>query len=83
MGGGATDAWMVVDNEDVKLVNGRDEAFPVSDALTRHSYVVWVEGPKGAFATLTIKYRAKVVANGKPTVAQGNHSRVEPGGFSI
>lgn len=82
-GGGATDAWMVIDNRDVVLTNGRNQHFPVDDEAPRHSYVVWVEGLKDAFASLTIKFNGETVASGKPTVAKGNRSRVEPGGFTL
>lgn len=80
-GGGADEVWIVIDNQDVRLINGRNASYPVKREIKRHSYVIWVDGKPGSFATLTIKQDGKTLATGKPTVANGNRARVEPGGF--
>lgn len=78
---GATDAWMVVDNQDIKIKNGRGTVKVQSDRA-KHTYVVWVEGPANSSASFEVKQDGFVLNKGKPSVSFGNDVQVENGEFA-
>jgi hypothetical protein len=78
---GATAAWIVVDNKDIKITNGKGKVL-VDSAKAKHTYVVWVEGPANAAVSFDIKQDGFVLTKGKPSVSWGNDVQVEYGEFA-
>lgn len=80
-GGGATDAWMVIDSKDL-VFNNDGEATVVVGKVNPHNFVIWMEGPAASTVEFEIKQGAHSLAKGKLTVSFGNHAQVGHGTFS-
>lgn len=80
-GGGATDAWMVIDSMDLDFNNSGDAVVEVG-TRNPHNFVVWMEGPAASTVEFEIKQGARSLAKGKLTVSFGNHAQIGHGTFS-
>ncbi len=78
---GAAAAWMVVDNKDIMIKNGKGKVM-VDGGRLNHTYVVWVEGAPNSSVSFEIKQDGFVLSKGKPSVSWGNNVQVEYGDFA-
>lgn len=79
---GATDAWMVVDNQDVVIKNGRG-VVDVDTGAALHTWVVWVEGPAGSSAAFEIKKGGISLKKDSVKIVEPNRSEVAGGEYLL
>lgn len=79
--GGIAAFWVVIDDQDVNLTNGRGSVDVTDDP--DHHLAIWFSGPARAALSFEIKQRNASLAKGKSAISVGQKHGFVAGPFTI